>query len=326
MTHRLNALLIAYLVCLGIQAQTDKGTLHLFHEDVKTKASPVVYDFLERYLYKISHEAHGFDFYQSMADDKVVVKGGSLDNIAKLSPESLFSLIRYDDKGYDACWQDSTGHVLLDIQFPIQFELLLGQPKSEIEKEMQDLLKSYPDTMPRIRMEQDLQYTSDGFLSSASPTYYYIKEVNTSTYYEDRPLGKAKAVFSEQQKAYSAANLLQGVINEAYDYKLYIEQNMYNFGKKQYSITLKQWLNYCREQKLTIYFGVEEERVDGMKALLIVQSPDLGYNHVMSLILPDNFVNTRDAVIKATLNAYIPTDNVKEPYQQPTPNNPRKKI
>lgn len=266
-----------------------------------------------------------FDLNQNMADDKVVVKSGSIDNISKLSPMSLFSLTRYDDKGYDACWQDSTGQVLLDIQFPIQFELLLGQPKSEIEKGLQDLLKSYPDTMPRIRVEQDLQNTSDGFLCSASPTYYYIKEVSTSTYYEDRPSGKAKAVFSPEQNAYSAANLFQGIINETYDYKLHIEQNMFNFGKKQYTISLKQWLNYCNEQKLTIYFGVEEERVDGIKALLIVQSPDLGYNHVMSLILPDDFVTTRDAVLKATLNAYIPTDNVKEPYQQYI-NRPRKKI
>ena len=325
MKRRLNALIIACLVCVGIQAQTEKGILHLFNEDVKTKASPVVYDFLERYLYKISHAVRGFDLNQSMADDKVVVKSGSIDNIPKLSPMSLFSLTRYDDKGYDACWQDSTGQVLLDIQFPIQFELLLGQPKSEIEKGMQDLLKSYPDTMPRIKVEQDLQNTSDGFLCSASPTYYYIKEVSTFTYYEDRPSGKIKPVFSAEQNAYSAANLFQGVISEIYDYKLHIEQNMFNFGKKLYTISLKQWLNYCTEWKLTIYFGVEEERVDGIKALLIVQDPDLGYNHVMSLILPDDFVTTRDAVLKVTLNAYIPTDNVKEPYQQYT-NRPRKKL
>lgn len=325
MTHRLNALMFACLFCLGLNAQTEKGILHLFHEDVKTKASPVVYDFLERYLYKISHAVRGFDLNQSMSDDKVVVKSGSIDNIPKLSPMSLFSLTRYDDKGFDACWQDSTGQVLLDIQFPIQFELFLGQPKSEIEKGMQDLLKSYPDTMPRIKIEQDLQNTSDGFLCSASSSYYYIKELNTSTYYEGRHFGKPKAIFSAQQNIYSAANLFQGVIREAYDYKLFIEQNMYNFAKKQYTITLKQWLNYCIKQKMTIYFGVEEMRADGIKALLIIQNPDLGYNHVMTVILPNNFVTKRDAILKATLNAYIPTDNVKHLYQQNV-NRPRKKI
>lgn len=319
------ALMITCIVCLGIQAQADKGMLHLFHEDCKSKASPVVYEFLERYLYKVSHAVRGFDFYQSMADDKVVVKGGSLDNIGKLSPSSFFSLTRYDNKGYDACWQDSTGNILLDIQFPIQFELLLGQSKSEIEKGLQDLLKTYPDTMPKVIVNQDMQKTTDGFLSTASSSYYYIQEVNTSTYFESRLFDKAKPVFSAQQNEYSAANLFHGVISEAYDYKLYIEQNLYNFDHQKYTITLKQWLNYCREQKLTVYFGVEEVRTDGIKALLIAQNIDLGYNHVMSVILPDNFVDKRDAVLKATLNAYIPTDNVKELYQQ-NPNRPRKKI
>ena len=325
MINRLNALMITCLVCLSIQSQTDKGMLHLFHADVKTKASPIVYDFLERYLYKISHAARGYEFYQGMADDKVVVKGGSIDNITKLSPQSFFSLTRFDNKGYDACWQDSTGQVLLDIQFPIQFELLLGQPKSEIEKGMQDLLKSFPDTIPTVLTSQDLKQTEDGFLCTASSSYYYIKEVNTATYFENRLFGKAKPIFSDKQRAYSAANLFQGVISEAYDYKLYIEQNLYNFGQQKYTVTLKQWLNYCISQKLNIYFGIEEERTDGIKALLIVQNPDLGYNHVLSLILPDNFVSKRNAILKATLNAYIPTDNVKELYQQNT-NRPRKKI
>ncbi len=317
MARRFNTSLILCLVCLGIQAQTDKGVLHLFQEDVKTQTSSIVYDFLERYLYKASHAIRGFDFYQAMADDKVVIKGGSLDNIIKLSPKSLFSLTRYDNKGYDACWQDSTGNILLDIQFPIQFELLLGQSKSEIEKGLSDLLKTYPDTMPKVTICQDMQKTADGFLCTSS-SYYYIKDVNTSTYFESRLFGKPNPVFSKQQNAYSAANLFQGVINEPYDYKLYIEQNLFNFDQQKYIITLKQWLNYCFEQKLTIYFGIEEECTDGIKALLIAQNPDLGYNHVLSVIIPDNFINKRDAILKVTLNAYIPTDNVKELYQQNT--------
>ena len=77
--------------------------------------------------------------------------------------------------------------------------------------------------------------------------------------------------------------------------------------------------------KLDVYFAVEEEHEDGLRALLIAHSRDLGFNHMMSLLIPDNFVQKRNAILKATLNAYIPTQNVKDLYQQYVAK-PKKKI
>ena len=53
-----------------------------------------------------------------------------------------------------------------------------------------------------------------------------------------------------------------------------------------------------------------------VKALIIAQSPDLGFNHVLSVIIPEDFIASKNSVLKATMNAYVPTQNVKDLYQQ----------
>ena len=77
--------------------------------------------------------------------------------------------------------------------------------------------------------------------------------------------------------------------------------------------------------KMNLYFAIEEEREDVLKALLIAQNPDLGFNHMLSFIIPNNFVNDKKTVFKVVLNAYIPTQNVKDLYQQYV-DKPKKRI
>ena len=81
MNKRLLIVTTVCLVCLTLYGQTGKPTLRLFSEDMKTAYPSVVYDFLERYLYDIHHTTSGYELRQRMADDKVSVTEGSLDNI-----------------------------------------------------------------------------------------------------------------------------------------------------------------------------------------------------------------------------------------------------
>ena len=104
-----------------------------------------------------------------------------------------------------------------------------------------------------------------------------------------------------------------------------MKQNLYGFKYDCFTIPLEKWLGYCKEMKMTTYFAVEEEREDGIKALVIAQSPDLGFNHVLSLIIPFDFITNKNCVIKASLNAYVPTQNVAELYKQYV-EKPKKKL
>lgn len=314
-----------HLACLTITGQTRGGTLYLFSDEMKTMTSPVVFDFLERYLYEVSQSKRGYDFYRRMADDKVVVREGSLDNIAKLSPAIPFTMTRYEDKGYSACWADTTGVTLLSIQFPIQFELLLGKTKEELEKAFKEELQKYsPDYTPTTP-DSTLEPVDSilGLLRPATVTHYYVESLNTATYYQ-KGKGVPTPVFTPDDKWHSAINLLQGVVDSCQYYMLHVEQTLYGFQTQSFNIELTKWLNYCSKNRMEIFIGIEEERRDGLKALLIARDKDLGYNHMLSIILPDNFVEKRDVVLKATANTYIRTDNVDDMYNDKTKKNKKK--
>ena len=207
----------------------------LFADEYKQKYPSVVYDFLERYLYEIdSLVKKGESVSQRLKDDKVVFFEGDPSIASSLSPLTAFSIMATDDKYYQVIWTDSSDSVILNMAFPMQYELLLGKPKVQIEKEMKEYLKNFRDYVP---------------LSVA----------------------------------------------------------------------------YCQAMKFDVYFAVEEEREDGLKALLITHSRDLNFNHVLSIIIPENFVCKSNTVFKVVLNAYIPTHNVKDLYQQYV-TKPKKKI
>lgn len=308
-----------YLTCLTISGQTREGALSLFPDEVKTVKSPIVYAFLERYLYEVSQSKRGYDFYQRMAEDKVVVRDGSLNNIGKLSPSVPFTITRYEDKGYDVCWSDTTGNVLLSMQFPIQYELLLGKKKDELERAFKDELQNYSQTFTPDTLKAELTGLEGevGILQPATVSHYYVKSLNTGTYYS-RVGGRMEPIYDSTDKWHSAANLFQGVIDSCSHYTLHVEQTLYGFQKQTFTIGLPQWLNYCKENRLTVFFGIEEERQDGLKALLIAQNRDLGLNHMFSIILPDNFVEKQNAVFKVMADTYIRTDNIEDLYYDKT--------
>ena len=289
----------------------------LFPPEVKTDFPSVVYDFLETYLYEIdSLQRKGKIIDQRLRDDKVMFFRGGVASARQITPAMPFEVKRAENKFYEVSWSDSIGNAILDVAFPMQYELLLGKPKAEIEKDFKtELSKERKFTHSTIGYE-NLIRTEDGCLMTNPSANYYVESINTATYYIVSENGDTIPTFKDTDKWHSAANLFHGIISHVSDYTLYIEQNLYGFKKTQYTVTLEQWLAYCQAMKLKTYFAVEEEREDGLKALLIAQSPDLGFNHMLSIIIPDNFITNCKSIFKATLNAYIPTQNVKDLYKQ----------
>lgn len=309
------------LLCLGLCAlvQTSRAQRYTFFSpEVRTEYPSVVYDFLETYLYDIAaQQSRGDDVTQRLQDDKVVFITGTPSSARSITPDMAFRISTVEDKYYEVAWRDAAGDVVLQLAFPMQYELLLGKPKVEIEKEFRATLAEERPFTPFVPEADGLE-AADGCCWVTTPAdYYHVESLTDCMYF--MPSAAADAftpLYTADDRWRSAANLFLGAIADIDNYRLYIEQNVYGFNKLRYTVTLRQWLAYCQAMQLHLYFGVEEERVDGLKALLIARSADLGFNHMLSLIIPDDFVTNRKAVLKATLNAYIPTQNVKDLYQQ----------
>lgn len=301
-----------------LSGKAEGGRFHLFSEEVKATYLSPVYNFLETYLYQLdSLHREGLYEHPSMMKNKVLFLKGESSVARNITPKTSFTITKMEDKIYNAVWTDSLGVTLLDIVFPASYELILGTTKNKIERTMEKQLKAMPlFFVPDSLQNMEFKILADSVFQSHPVSIYEIESISDATYYSRLDSMTLQPVFDSNQKWYSSVNLMQGLIAGIDDYQLYIEQSVYQFDILKYTISLSQWLNYCREMHASVYIGLEEEREDGLMILLLAQNNDLGFKHMLSIILPWNFVEKRDAILKARLHAYIPTHNVRTYYQE----------
>lgn len=288
----------------------------LFPPEAKTEYPNIVYDFVERYLYVLdSLDRDGVSIIPRMRDDNVYILEGDPSIFTCISPQTPFTMTISDDQYYRVLWTDSIGRNLLDMVFPVQYELLLGKSKRVAELELKKVLENIGTFRVKVIDTVDLQMREPGIWSTEPYTYLYLKSQTSSCYFIYNDSLSFIPIFDSSDNCHSAANLFQGIIDNVSGYSIDISQNFYGFCNEQYEVSMAQWLAYCSEMNFDVYFSVEEERQDDFTVLIIVHSKELGFNHMLSVIIPNDFVNQLDTHFKATLNAYIPTHNIKNIYQ-----------
>lgn len=319
MPYRLLYVMLLTMWCAIASSQA----LRLFNPEMKAvapRSQVVVMDFLERYLAELPKYKQT-TLENKMADDKVYFRKGQLSEICQIT-DSMPVSINLLDRYYEVTWMKTDEEPFVKIVFPAQYDLLLGMQKDEATRQFKEqLLAALPcknDTVVPSHLEKmnDTLFCAKGdtlFLASLSDATYYLKK-------EDG----YQPVFDSTLTEYSAANLLHGLFPDR-DYRMYVEQSVYGMTTVNYTVMLSQWLNYCKEWGLNLFFAVEEVREDGILALMIARSKELGFHHLLSVVIPDKFIQDKNAVLKARLTPYIPVSNVKELYQKQSETHKRKK-
>ena len=279
----------------------------------------VVMDFLERYFGKdLTTERHT-SLVNKMADDKVYFRKGKLSDMALVSDTMPFS-ITLNDRYYEVQWMQHE-EPFITIVFPAQYGLLLGMQQNEAQQKLKESILAAPMRIDTFEVPSDLQITEDSIYVSKKEKFE-LESLNDAIYY-NKVGDNYQPVFDNMLQEYSAANLFHGLINGA-DYRMYVEQSVYGMKTINYTLTLSQWLNYCAELGMKVFFAVEEQREDGLLTIVLTQCKELGFNHLLSVVIPDKFVDDKNAVLKVRLTPYIPTHNVKDLYKKETQN--RKKV
>lgn len=296
--------------------------LHLFSPEVHDAATypqQVVMDFLERYFTELPRQKQT-TIATKMADDKVYFRKGRLSDLTQIADTMPFS-INLLDRYYEVKWQRQD-EPFVTIVFPAQYDLLMGIEKDVAQAKLKDTVLSAPERKVAKPVPTDLQ-PLDGNIWQSKTGHYELESLNDAIYY-NKVREDFQPVWDAAHLDYSAANLFHGLIADA-DYRMYVEQSVYGMKTVSYTLSLKQWLNYCAQLGLKVYFAVEEQRQDGLLCMVLVQSLELGFNHLLSVVVPDKFVADKNAVLKARLTPYIPTHNVKNLYKQETENHKKKK-
>lgn len=300
--------------CLSLSAQG----LKLFSPEVHDAASyphQVVMDFLERYFGKELPSLKQTTLEHKMADDKVYFRKGKPQDLYHVNDTMPFS-ITLNDKYYEVKWEP-----VVTVVFPAQYDLLLGMEKDEAQNRLKEAIQTAADSHQDNEVPSNLCMIEEGIWQSKSE-HFELESLNDATYY-NKVREDYQPVFDSAHLVYSAANLFHGLIADV-DYRMYVEQSVYGMKTINYTLSLSQWLNYCSQLGMKVFFAVEEQREDGLLAIVIAQSRELGFNHLLSVVIPDKFVTDKNAVLKVRLSPYIPTHNVKNLYQKESRNHKKK--
>ena len=303
--------LLMVICCASASAQE----LKLFSPEqrkVATHSHVIVMDFMERYFNKLPTTSDT-TIPAKMADDKVYFRNGKLSDLHHVADTMPFS-INLSYRYYEVEWKNQD-RPFVTVVFPAQYDLLLGMHQEEAQQKFKETILASGQRKAPVIKPFNRKNLENGIIMSKT-SYLELESFNDATYYKYNKVKKSYSpYFNSAHLDYSAANLFQGLIHNA-DYQMYVEQSVYGMKTINYTISFRQWLNYCAEWGLKIYFGVEEQREDGLKALVIAENSDLCFNHMLSVVISKNFVTDKKTVLKVRMTPYIPTHNVKSLFQK----------
>lgn len=256
------------------------------------------------------------------ADDKVFFRKGDINTLLRNAQGDAFSLTRHD-KYYEATWTRK-GAVDVTIVFPPNIELISGATAVELKDGLQEQLRCSSQDALSVETWQEnrLERKADGLWTTRPVAYYGLATLNDAIYL-NKEGAKYVPVFDAKHIEESARNLALGVVNSS-DYRLVMEQTLYGFKSATYTVSLNKWLNYCADNGLKLYAAVEEVRDDGVKLFVLAENKDFGFNHVLSLVVPNSVMSDGKGVLKGKLTPFIPTDNVKNLYEMSSKTNRKK--
>ena len=305
--------LIIVLSMIMCSAHISAQRLSLFSPDQRVAAghsNAIVMDFLERYFNELPQVKHT-TVPTKMADDKVYFRKGKLSDLNQVCDTMPFS-ISLHDRYYEVKWM-KVEDPFVTIVFPAQYDLLLGMHQEEAQRKLKNTILASPQRKESLDVPSNMVMQEDSIFVSKTD-YLELRSFNDATYY-NKERSSFKPFFHESHPDYSAANLFHGLI-DGIDYRMYVEQSVYGLKSVNYTISLRQWLDYCAEWGMEVFFAVEEQREDGLLALVVARSKEFCFNHMLSVVIPSKFMTDTNTVLKVRMTPYIPTHNVKNLFQK----------
>lgn len=296
----------------------DKGVVthigfRFFPDELKSKNKDIL-EFIERYFLELSCCSDYNQRSQKMQDDKFVFLLGNYPGCFSLVEGTDFKLSKVDDRYYEATWSKD-GTDKLSVAFPVSYELLTGMPLNEIQKTLYQSVKESPNSLQLVEDLTDMIKLEDNIYGTNPVKHYELAELINRCYYLKNDSLEFSAIYDTCHFNYSIANLFH-IPNLGHGRELQIKQNLYGFKSMAFTVGVSEWVSYCLNEGMNIYFAVENETIENIKAVVLVENKNWGYNHMLSVTVPRDFISNPTVKLTATLNAFIPTHNVQNLYQE----------
>lgn len=276
--------------------------LRLFSEEMRKSGHTPVLHFLERYFLQLKYPSNVTSANNMIRDDQFRFLTGSLQTVDELLPTDAFSF-SYDKRLYTVSWKRD-GQPILEVCFPVEYELISGENKIEAENNL---------------MADIQQAVVTGEAPRPALSQHYLNDQFSCRLYEQ----KGVLVFSERHPAETVANMMLSQQAEG-AFILQMTQLSYGFQKTVFSVPLRQWISFCQSSGCQLYVGIEDVKEGGeISAVVLAVNEAENYNHVLTVTVPSEALRDKTGTIEARIWPYVPTHNVQNLFDTYRKSNPK---
>ena len=297
----------------------------LFMDGMRVLEPSPVYDFLEYAALNWKYKINPNTLYLS----KVMFQKGSWNTLLGERLKDLTcSISNQDDKLYIVSWLRNEQEVAV-VGIPIEYELLNNDSRRNIERQFVSGLAAYHlqpgRTFKAEVSEQDLKvYGTEGLFVRQGESYL-LEELSQNEYYElktmyeyadtvirgEKVTMKLEAVVptivnNADHPAETFANLMLAGDSNLPDAELHLDFHLSNYHRQKLTVRVSTLRDYLRQEGCKLYFASSGTIKDKARAVLFVHNASKGYNHLLSLSIPERELTTPQPVVTASVYLYIP--------------------
>lgn len=291
-------ILLTYCVLLPSQE-----TRRLFASSMREAWPSAVLDYVEdAYAYQLD----GGDMSHSRFAG-ITFTYGNWQLLSLVDSIAACSLSLLGGKLYRITWEG-----FVSIEFPVQYDDLLGDSRSQIEDNFIARLRTAEGREASPVPDMDADGWPEGEeLFRVDGAKYGMSEVSSSYYLAE---DGQRLLYSNAYPAESLANLfICGV--EGQDAPITVSIAKHEYGVRDTIVTTVSALSgLCEEEGCEIYWGTESLEEGRLLGSVFFSNWMLGYDHVLRVECDPSLLGTEDFTIKARMSLFIPTTNIKDLY------------
>lgn len=289
--------------------------IKLFDREMIAKHSSLLYPFVERYFLELLLMPNNQEIATKMKMERVkitssihpmlAVKEGIRKICVDFSSNLSFSILCRNNRYLFSCLDKN--RELLEMSFPVRYELIGGYTKLEAESSFYPDLLMYKEA-EYIPVNETELFANKDSLYSFNEDYYLTEDIISTSYY-NKVKNHVVPVFASNRLAESVYNLF----NTGYDWGVEAEvnQNMYGGKKQSYNVPLSKLIRFLNQQNCLIYTGIQKYDKSTISGSLMAVNMELGYQHLMMFSFPKDLIDhPKNHQVKIKMYSFIPIHNI----------------
>ena len=250
--------------------------------------------------------------------NKLNFSKGNWDKLYQLGDSCACTISNLGDKTYVVQWMKNN-QVVLEVSFPVDYELLANSTRREMERKFIAELKDYKGQgatpQQAIDTTQLKKYAIQG-VSVKEGRNYIINAITSNTYYT-KDNKEVSLLYDNKYMAESMSNLLiaPASLPKA---PLTVTFSLSTYREESISADYKQLYDFCIASGCEPFFGYEGIIDDMASGTLIMHNQQSGYNHIFYIQCPAKEIGKEGAHLKGTGYLYVPSSNIKNLLASPS--------